>query len=221
MEAKRILLVDDHPNVIYAYTSMLDCLESKYSYIVHTATTAEEGVDLVRNNDYDLAVMDCNFNKMQGDEATREIKKIKPKLPVLGLTGILEYPSIVLMKEAGACGFISKKITPQDFIKCVEQSIEGNEYYTQDVIELEKCFYSIGNTGHLIPETQMYLIDREKEILLLQLAYYKNDEIAEKLNISKETVRRHQENAMPKFKAHSHAELLRKAKEYFQQEGIL
>jgi len=110
-----ILVVDDEEIIRVLFKETLEELGHK----VITAETASKGLDLVNQHDFDLAFLDLRMPGMDGAELFRQIKAVKPKLPVTIITG---YPNSGLMARAlarGPFGVMSKPFGESDIIDAV------------------------------------------------------------------------------------------------------
>lgn len=114
-EKANILVVDDEETIRSLFRETLEELGHK----VITARTAAKGLDLVNQRDFDLVFLDLKMPGMAGAELFRQIRTIKPKLPVTIITG---YPDSDLMARAlaqGPFGIMSKPFGETDIIAAV------------------------------------------------------------------------------------------------------
>ena len=118
---KRILLAEDN-----LMSQKLALLGLK-SYHVDVARDGEEAVELFRNNDYDLILMDIQMPRMTGVEATREIRQIEvlenrtPRAVILALTADLFSNVTDECIEAGMNGFFPKPFRPAEMESLLEE----------------------------------------------------------------------------------------------------
>ncbi len=122
MSKKKILIIDDDPNIT---ESVQIILESK-NYEVHTANSGDSGLDSVKNINPDLVFCDMMMEKVdEGTIVMKEIKKIKPDLPVYLLSAIGDVTSEnVEIETLGFKGVIQKPITAEILIS-VAKNILG------------------------------------------------------------------------------------------------
>ncbi len=211
----RILVVDDHNLVREGIKSVLKS-QKKYKVSIDEA---EDGLDAVRKcsvHTYDLVLMDIKMPGMDGISATREIMK-KRNYPVIGLTMHSEETFASKMLEAGARGYVLKNAGSEELVKAIARVLEGGLYFSNDIsiklierIEREK----LGRKPRLIKRDDDGILSRrENEILRMIADQHTNDEIAEKLNISKRTVDTHRRNIMVKLNVKNTAGLIRCAVE--------
>jgi CheY-like chemotaxis protein len=126
MEKKKILLVDDDPDLVSAFEAIL------YSrgYHVITANTKREGIEKITREQPDLAILDVMMEEdHDGFVMAREVKKQYPDLPIIMLTGISEVTGVNFRAAASdpdwlpADEFLEKPVQPDELIDCIEQLI--------------------------------------------------------------------------------------------------
>lgn len=103
----KILIVDDEEQVRKMFQELLQ----RQQYIVKTSSSAEEAMDLLRSEDFDAVLLDIKLAGMSGLEALRQIKGLKPNLPVIMITGFgYDEELISKSKELGCSGYIGKNM---------------------------------------------------------------------------------------------------------------
>jgi len=100
----RVVLVDDHQLFADALTLLLE--RDDRVAIVGTAPTAEAGIELVVANDAQVVVMDVSMPGIDGLEATRRLRQVKPDVAVIILSGTADYADAA--RAAGAAGYLTK-----------------------------------------------------------------------------------------------------------------
>jgi CheY-like chemotaxis protein len=128
MEKKKILLVDDDPDLISAFEAIL----YNKGYEVITAISKSEGIDKLQKNNPDLAILDVMMEEEHdGFEMAREIKKNRPELPVIMLTGISDVTGVnfrAAMADPSwlpADEYLDKPVTPQELIDTIEELLNN------------------------------------------------------------------------------------------------
>ena len=129
MENKKILLVDDDPDLVSAIEAIL------YSrgYKIFTANNKNEGIEKLEKEKPDLAILDVMMDDVHdGFIMAREIKKLHPDLPIIMLTGISEVTG-VNFRAAGADPdwlpadeYLEKPVKPDELVNCIEELITKN-----------------------------------------------------------------------------------------------
>src|ERR671930_24930 len=103
---KRILIVDDHEVVRDGVKRILDKPPGAASF--GEASTAAEALNLVREQDWDVVLLDLSLGDRDGLEVLKELKRIRPRLPVLILSMHSEELFARRALKAGASGYITK-----------------------------------------------------------------------------------------------------------------
>ena len=114
--AANILVIDDDETICSLFKDTLE----EIGHSVTTVIESSKGVELVKNQDYDLVFLDLKMPGMDGAELFRQIKMAKPKLPVTIITG---YPDSDLMKIAlahGPLGMMNKPFSESDILAAVD-----------------------------------------------------------------------------------------------------
>ena len=115
----RILIIDDDETIC---TLFKDTLEEE-GHVTETATESSRGLELAQDKDYDLVFLDLKMPRTDGAELFRQIKAVKPELPVTIITG---YPESDLMSKAldyGPFSVMKKPFRSSDIISAVESYI--------------------------------------------------------------------------------------------------
>ncbi len=214
MEKKiRILIVDDHKMVRDGIRSMLESQEKKYKFILEEAENGEEGVEKAKKAYYDVIIMDYQLPIMNGVDATRTIMAHNPEMRVLALSNYDEYMYIDNMMKSGARGFVLKNIGPEEIIHAIETLMNGKNYYSNDVavklISFDPDHLQVARLLRQKRDKTEMLSKRELEILKLIATEYTNEEIANRLFISKRTVDTHRQNLMKKLNVKNTAGLVK------------
>ena len=105
METGKILIVDDDPVV---RSVLSDLLETIGNYQTDSAGDGLEGINKVRDNEYDIVFTDLTMPRLTGIDFLKEAKKIKPQLPVVVITGQGTMDNVVNAMKEGAKDFITK-----------------------------------------------------------------------------------------------------------------
>lgn len=109
MKNVKILVADDHPFFRSGIRQML--AEQEILKTVDEASSGKEVLEKLKNQQYDVVIMDIKMPGMSGIEATREIKKNYPQVKVIAMSMFDEHPYIVKMLKAGAKGYLLKMPT--------------------------------------------------------------------------------------------------------------
>ena len=207
MREIRLLLVEDH-EVVRAGIKML--LENQPDLvIVGEARDGAEAIGLSRSLVPDVIVMDLTLPDISGIEITRQLKQEKPELAIVALTIHEDDQYFFAMLQAGASGYVPKRAASEDLINAIRTASKGEIYIYPS---LTKTLVSdfVARSGQE-PEKQAIqgLTSREAVVFGLLAEGLSNDQVGERLSISKHTVARHRENLMRKLGLHSRSELVK------------
>ena len=225
MEDKiRIVLVDDHAIVRDGIKYLLE--EDENLTIIGEGSNGLEAIELVKNLNPDLLIIDVRMPEMNGIEALKLINSTptSTKSIVLSMHDSEEY--ILESIEANAMGYLLKDASKAEVLKAIHTVYNGEKYFSGDISNiivnnlLKKSSPEDSlktNQTHISSEetsSNTYnLTKKEIEILQLVLLGKTNKEISEELNKSKRTIETHRFNLMKKMDVKNLIELSSKAKE--------
>jgi DNA-binding NarL/FixJ family response regulator len=191
-----VLLVDDHSLVRRGFRRMLE--DESDIEVVGEAGDGEQAIELVRELQPRVVVMDCALPKMNGLEATRQILEDAPETCVLMLSMHSENTWVRQAIGAGAKGYILKNAINLELGPAVRRVAAGETFFDPQV---EKQTTLKGERdGGLTP--------RELEVLQMIVDGKSNKEIATALDLSANTVAVHRANIMNALGIHKTAELV-------------
>ena len=207
MDKIKLLLVDDHAVVRSGLKMLLetqtDCV------IVGEAENGAEAVARARDLRPDVIVLDITLPDISGIEVARQVHASLPQVAIVALTIHEDEQYFFEMMAAGASGYVPKRAAPEDLLSAIRAAHRGEVYLHPTLARvLVKDFVTRGGTGKLLADG---LTDRETEVLQHLAEGASNQEIADALSISVNTVARHRENIMHKLNLHSRAELVKYA----------
>ncbi|MDB4894773.1 MAG: two-component response regulator [Firmicutes bacterium] len=213
----RVLLVDDHAILREGIRYLLSA--SGEVDVVGEAQDGIEALEMVESLMPDAVLMDIAMPRMNGIEATSELKKRHPELPVLILSMYDSEEYVVPILKAGASGYVLKRSAAQELVSALKAVVAGQVILHPDVARTVMDSIQGGGTasGHAAPagfrseggsHAQLeQLTDREREVLTLIAKGLTNQQIGEKLFISIKTVQAHRANLMEKLDLHDAVEL--------------
>jgi two-component system, NarL family, response regulator LiaR len=193
-QAVRILIVDDHTIVRKGIKALL--AEMSDIQVVGEADNGLEAINLSKELEPDVILMDLLMPKMDGIEATRRITALQPKVRVLVLTSFVGDDKIFPAIKAGAMGYLLKESEPNELIQAIYKVYRG-EPSLHPVIA-KKMMKEILDQPVTKPSSEP-LTAREIEVLQLLAKGLSNDEIAAQLVISEVTVRTHISHLLAKL----------------------
>ena len=115
MEKNKVLVIDDEQIVLDSVKKIL----SKDHYEVDTALESRIGLKMALQNDYDIVLTDIRMPEIGGMRILRDIKRNKPLVPVIIITGYATVQSAVQAMKLGATNYIEKPFTPEELIEAV------------------------------------------------------------------------------------------------------
>lgn len=198
----RVLLVDDHAVVRNGLGTLLmvfDDLE-----FVGEASNGHEAIRACSTLQPDVVLMDLLMPEMDGVSATREIHARWPQIKVLVLTSFKEDALVKGAMRAGAMGYLLKNIAADDLASAIRTAAAGLPTLAPEAAQvLIKAACQVLPTEE---EEQVELTSREKEVLVLMGKGMNNLEIANRLVISRSTVKFHVSRILTKLQASSRTE---------------
>ena len=118
---RRILLVDDHPAVSQRIGELL--AGSVPDAEVVSAVSGEEGLSLAWTQPFDLVLLDLRLPGRSGIEILKELRAIKPLLPVIIVSSLPDSPYATLARRAGAIDFVTKSALVQELGRAVKSAL--------------------------------------------------------------------------------------------------
>lgn len=211
MKTTKILIVDDHEVVRDGLRNILTSLDSLS--IAGEAGDGEEAVKMYATLKPDLVIMDISMPGMNGIEATRVIKEKDPDARILILTMHDNQEYLNQIIRSGAKGFILKNTDKEELLEAVRTVASGDNFFSKDISKLiiDNYIRTAKETEKNDGYKEVPLTKREIEILKLIASGYSNQEIANILYISYNTVDTHRKNIMHKLSIKNTAGLVRYA----------
>jgi NarL family two-component system response regulator LiaR len=190
-----VLLVDDHEVVRSGVSAFL---ESQPDFeVVGEAKSGVEAVELARKHVPDVVLMDLVMAKMDGVEATRQVKNVSPRTKIVVLTSYHQDEYIFPALQAGAISYILKDVKMNELADALRRASQGEATLHPRVASRVIQELHGANREELNPYTE--LTDREMEVLKLIAKGLSNSVIAEELVISVNTVKGHVSNILSKL----------------------
>lgn len=202
----RILLADDH-NLFRQGVQRI--LESQAGFqVVAEASSGLEAIDMAKEHQPDVAIVDIAMKELNGIEATAQILKQSPRTAVLILSMYSDERYVMRAVKAGARGYLLKDTLEEGLIQAIQQVYLGQPFFSPTVASL---FHQAGIRD--IQERRgddryELLTERERQLYHLLAEGKSNKEIAARLGLSLHTVETHRTRIMEKLGIHSIAELV-------------
>ena len=199
MNKVRVLIADDHQVVREGLSAILTTKED--IEVVGLAKDGVEAVEMTRTLLPDVVLMDISMPRMNGVEATREIKRENPHIGVVVLTMYAEEEHIFDLVKAGATGYLLKDADSSQIVKAIRAIAEGESLIQPSVASkiLSEFSRLAERKGRKQGRLEHGLTDREITVLKLVAEGKTNKEIANALELSEKTVKNHVRNIFHKL----------------------
>lgn len=197
----KILIIDDHEVVRDGVKKIFE--EQPGTATFGEAGTAQEALTLARVNEWDVAVLDLSLDSRSGLEVLKELRQIRPRLPVLILSMHSEEQYARRAFRAGAAGYVTKGSSRAELAKAIDKVMKGGKYVTSALAE--KLVLSLDRNSQL--SRHETLSDREFEVMRLIASGKTVGEIAELLSLSNKTISTYRARLLEKMEMKTNAEL--------------
>ena len=194
----RILTIDDHEVVREGVKGLFAAGVADFG----EARSGAEAINLILQQDWDVAILDISLAGRSGLDVLKEIKQLRPKLPVLMLSMHAEDQYAMRAFKAGASGYISKASSRDELRQAVLKVIKGGRYISPSMAE--RMVLDLTSSEKL-PHEQ--LSNRELEVLCLIASGKTVGEIAESLSLSDKTISTYRRRILDKMQMGTNAEL--------------
>lgn len=191
----RILIADDHAIVREGLSSLIG--RKPDMVVVGEAADGVETVDMARQLEPDIILMDLMMPRLNGLDAIQQIKGENNPARILVLSSFAEDEQIFPAIKTGASGYLLKDSSPQQLITAIRDVYRGESSLHPTIAR--KLMREIRGAPKDHPTPSDSLTDREVEVLKLVAQGYSNQEIADKLVVSERTVGKHVSNILEKL----------------------
>ena len=194
----RVMLVDDHAVVrsgLSAFLLAFDDLE-----LVGEASNGREAVRRCGELHPDVVLMDLVMPEMDGAAATRELRALYPDVQVIALTSFPEDDLVKGALQAGAIAYLLKNVTADELAKAIRAARAGKPTLAPEAQQ------ALIHAATAPTRPGIDLTEREREVLALMIEGKNNPDIAEKLFVSRATVKFHISSILSKLGAATRTE---------------
>ena len=207
-----VMLVDDHVMVRNGLKHLLE--QAGDIVAIAEANNGNQAMQELKRGNPDVIVLDISMPDMDGLEACKEIKSIRPDARILILTMHPEELYAVRLLKAGALGYITKMSSADELYRAI-RSVASGQTYLSEAAAGSVVSQLLNLKEH---KNQMELLsDREIQVLNLIARSKKTSEIAHTLNLSVSTIQNYRARILNKLGLYSNTELI----EFAYQNGLL
>ncbi|MCB1930291.1 MAG: response regulator transcription factor [Rhodocyclaceae bacterium] len=197
----RVLIADDHSIVRQGLRQILS--ETDDLAVSGEAANGVEALQQLRQDSYDVVLMDVSMPDRNGIDALKLIRKEFPRLPVLMLSMYPEEQYAIRALKAGAAGYLNKQSAPEQLVTAIRQVASGKKYVSASLAE-ELANAITDDDDRPLHER---LSDREYQTLCLIASGKTLTQIGEELNLSVKTVSVYRARLLEKMRLSNNAEL--------------
>ena len=143
----KILIIEDEAAIRRVLTKILS--EENDSYLVEDAEDGLVGLEKIKNNDYDLVLCDIKMPKMDGVEVLEAVKKLKPEIPMVMISGHGDMETAIQTMRLGAFDYISKPPDLNRLLNTVRNALDKKQLVVENKIlknKVSKSYEMIGES---------------------------------------------------------------------------
>ena len=201
-ENTRVLVIDDHPLLRKGVCQLLELTEG--FTVVGEAASGREGIELAKQLDPDLILLDLNMKGINGLETLRTLRDMGEDARIILLTVSNAPEDLIAAIRAGADGYILKDNDPDDILSLIGNAMQGQTAISPELASLLAAALREESVSE--QRSQASLTERESAILKCLAAGMSNKLIARELDIMESTVKVHVRNLLKKLKFRSRVE---------------
>ncbi len=190
----RIALVEDQLTVRETWTQLINSFPDLTCVCI--AKSGEEALKLIPESKADAVLMDIFLPRMSGIECTTRLKELMPNIRIIILTAMNDEELVFMALEAGADGYLLKRTKPADLRSALMDVLGGGAPMTSEIARRVVESFRLKTKSR---DESLRLSVREEQILLLLAKGYSNKIIADKLDISSDTVSHHLKHVFEKL----------------------
>jgi two-component system invasion response regulator UvrY len=200
-----ILIADDHAIL---RRGLKDILVGEFEGAVcGEADSAQQVLAQMPRRPWDLVILDITMPGRSGLDVLRDLKQLRPEMPVLILSVHPENQYAKRVLKSGAAGYMNKETAPKELVTAVRKVLSGGRYVSAALAE--KLASDLGPKAARLPHER--LSDREFEVMRMIASGKTISQIAEQLHLGVTTVSTHRARILEKMTMTNNAELIRYA----------
>lgn len=198
----KIIIADDHALIRKGLKEILQQVEGLV--LLDEAQNGSELLLKLSQKDYDIIVLDISMPGKSGLDVLKDIRRIKPDIPVLILSVYPEEQYAIRVLKSGASGYLTKDSAPDELVNAIKKIVNGGKYISSSLAEMLATEVKTGGVIKMLHEN---LSDREFQVMKMLAAGKTVKEISEELFLSPKTVSTYRTRIYEKMKFSSKSEL--------------
>jgi DNA-binding NarL/FixJ family response regulator len=192
----KVVIVDDHKIFREGLKLLLSTINN--IEVIGEASNGKIFLELLNNQIPDIVFMDINMKELDGIETTRLALIKEPSLKIIALTSFEDEEYFYKMADSGVRGYLLKNSIKEDFERAINKIIEGNYYYSDELIlKLSQKMKNLEKMRKK-PENILTFSDDEKELLKYICKGLTNKQIADIMHLSSRTIEAHRARLLDK-----------------------
>ena len=204
----KVLVVDDHALVRTGICRML--ADTPDIQIVGEAESGEQAIELARQHQPEVVLLDVNMPGIGGVETTRRLLQSVTGIKILAVSGLSEEPYPSMLLKAGASGYITKGAPLDEMVRAIRKVIQGGKYFSADIAEQLASSYLSDQQNSPFD----LLSEREMQVAMMVVNCVSAQEIADRLFVSVKTVNTYRYRIFEKLQIDSDVKLTHLAMRY-------
>lgn len=196
----RVLIADDHAVVREGLKEIVT--QNPDMAVAGEASNGHEVLEFVRKQDCDLVLLDLAMPGKDGVDTLKELRLVRPHLPVLILSVYPEDQYAVRLLRAGATGYLTKESAPEELVAAIRKVSRGGRFVSEALGE--QLAFLLGSPTDRPPHEA--LSDREFRVMLMLASGKTATEVAEALCLSVKTISTYRSRALRKMNMRNNAE---------------
>lgn len=198
----KIIIADDHALIRKGLKEILQQVEGLV--LLDEAQNGSELLLKLSQKDYDIIILDISMPGKSGLDVLKDIRRIKPDIPVLILSVYPEEQYAIRVLKSGASGYLTKDSAPDELVNAIKKIVNGGKYISSSLAEILATEVKSGGVINMLHEN---LSDREFQVMKMLAAGKTVKEISEELFLSPKTVSTYRTRIYEKMKFSSKSEL--------------
>ena len=195
-----IIVIDDHDLVRFGLVRLLSDVAG--IRVVADGNSGQRAVELAKEHEPDVILMDLRMPGMDGIEATKKIQRLFPEIKIIAVTACDDDPFPARLLQAGASGYLTKGASTDEMIQAIKTVMAGKKYLTPSIAQ-KLALQSLGASDNPFND----LSDREMQIATMICSCKKVQEISDTLCLSPKTVNTYRYRVFEKLSVTSDVEL--------------